>query len=89
MSNDHDPASRSVALDAVIRLAVEKVGKSSWYQTIQSPAVEKHADGDTSSRTVRRAMKDAEAMGWIEKKNYGNEFIPGPRAEEIACDGED
>ena len=85
--SEHEPASRSVALDAVIRVAVEKVDASSWRQKIKSPAVETRVEGETSSRTIRRAMKDAEAMGWIEKKNYGNEFVPGPRAEELA--GED
>jgi hypothetical protein len=46
--------------------------------------VEARVEGETGPRTSRRAMKDAEAVGWIEKKNYGNEFVPGPRAEELA-----
>lgn len=84
--SEHEPASRSVALEAVIRVAIAKVGESRWRRTVESPAVEQRAEGDTSARTVRRAMKDAEAMGWIKKKDYGNEFVPGPRAEEIASE---
>jgi len=84
--SEHQPASRSVALEAVIRVAINKVGASSWRQTVESPRVIVAAEGETSERTVRRAMKDAEALGWLQKQDYGNEFEPGPRAREVAGD---
>jgi len=80
---EHEPASRSVALEAVIRVAISKVDASRWRRSITSRDVIREAEGDTSQRTVRRAMKDAEAMGWIRKKNHSNEFVPGTRAENI------
>lgn len=81
--SEHEPASRSVALEAVIRVAIQKANGSGWRTDVLSPQVIREADGETSERTVRRAMKDAEALGWVQKKDWGNEFEPGPKAEQF------
>jgi hypothetical protein len=81
--SEHEPASRSVALEAVISVAIDKARSSRYRRTVASPRVAREAEGETSDRTIRRAMKDAEALGWIQKKNYGNEYEAGPKAEQL------
>lgn len=88
--SDHDPASRSVALEAVIRTALERAEESSRFRRkFTSEDVAGDVDGDTTVRTVRRAMKDAEALGWVASKNWGNEWTPGEKAEAFADTGEE
>lgn len=84
MSRDADdlPA-RTLALDAVIRVAVSKVGESSWHSRFDSATVQSRAEADVSTRTCRRALKDAETLGWVSKRQYGNDWQPGERAEEF------
>ena len=83
---EHEPTGRSVALEAVIRVAISEVGERSYRQNITSPRVSRELEGSASDRTVRRAMKDAESLNWIQKKKYGNEFEPGEKAVAIATE---
>lgn len=86
MSDLEDRPARSVALDAVIRIAVEKSDSSlyRYQQRFTSDDVLDRADADISKRTVRRALKDGEALGWVKKPKHANEWKSGRRAKEIA-----
>lgn len=87
MSDDADdlPA-RTLALDAVVRVALSNVGKSSWSARFNTDDVVAGAAADVSARTCRRALKDAETLGWVEKRSYGHDWIPGDRAAEFASE---
>lgn len=88
MSNTDGPAvedvpARQVALDAIIRQAVERAEQTrSYHATSLVKAARTKLSGDTSDRTMRRASKDAQALGWLEK-DYGG-WKPGERAKELA-----
>jgi ribosomal protein L40E/rubrerythrin len=81
-----DVPARVLAFDATIRAAVEKAPETSrWHRRFTSRFVKRKLDGEASDRTIRRAMKDAEALGWVEKKRpTATKWEPGPRAEEIS-----
>lgn len=84
MTDLEDLPARSVALDAVIRTAVEKADASHWNRRFTSEDVAGRLEADVSARTVRRALKDAEALEWIQKRSpNAKKWRPGPRAEEI------
>lgn len=85
-----DVPARVLAFDAAVRVAVEKAPETSrWYRTFTSKVVESKLDGDASSRTIRRAIKDAEALGWVQKpRPTAQKWEPGPRAEAISESGD-
>jgi hypothetical protein len=82
MSDLEDLSARSLAFDAVVRTAVEKAQSDYMYRRrFSSKTVLANADTEVSKRTVRRALKDAEALGWVKKKS--NEWAPGRRADQL------
>lgn len=82
---------RTLAFDAVVRTAVEKAEETSrWRRRFDSGAVRVALESEVSDRTIRRAMKGAEALGWIEKpRSTAKEWEAGPRAEGISGAGDD
>jgi hypothetical protein len=69
-------SSRSAALEAIMRLALTQ-------NKIQIDDVIDASDQETSRRTARRAFKDAEGFGWVEKDGpNANSWHPGERARE-------
>jgi hypothetical protein len=82
-ADDRDLPARVEALDAVIETARSKVGKSSWYRRFGTSDVARNVDGDVSNRTIRRALNDATALGWVEKSR--NEWQPAERAKALAA----
>lgn len=80
---------RSVALDAVIRVAIAKNGASRFRSRFTSEDVREQLQADVSDRTIRRALKDAEALEWVEKRSpNARKWRPGPAAEAIVDDDE-
>lgn len=83
-----DVPARSIAFDAVVRTAVDRAGESSSYRRrFGTGRVERALEGEVSTRTVRRALKDAEALGWV-TKGYGD-WRPGDRAKALLPDEDD
>jgi len=87
MSADQEAAlsGRSAALDAVIRVAIAKAEKDSHYWS-RFDVDDVHQEiecADPSNRTIRRAVSDARALGWVERRDNQKRMKPGPQAEEI------
>lgn len=84
MRDLEDVPARSVAFDAVIRTAVEKAGRGHYSQRFTSEDVAGRLEGEVSARTVRRALKDAETLGWVQKRSTNaKSWHPTPRAEKL------
>jgi hypothetical protein len=84
--SEHDPAKRVAAFEAIVSIALEEAHSSNsrWYgRDVERSEVEKRirreSDVQVSTRTVDRALKDAEALGWIVHKRKG--YDAGPKAE--------
>ena len=77
---------RSRAFDATIRAAVEKQSDKMFARTnrnVTADDVQERLDADVSLSTVRRAMRDAWALGWLRKWDEGStRYYPGDRAKE-------
>lgn len=87
MSNDHDPSGRVAAFEAIVSIALEEAHSSSGWgygRDVERSDVEKRirreTEVDVSTRTVDRALSDAEALGWIVHKRKG--YDAGPKAEQ-------
>lgn len=79
-----DVPARLVALDAAIRVAIEKSQESSrWYRRFSTSDVESELQADVSSRTVRRALQNAHALGWVTRPRPRAKYQPGDRAEQF------
>lgn len=82
--SDHDVPARSRAFDAVVRVAICNAQESSrWRSGFDTADVEAAVSGDVSTRTVRRALKDGQELGWVagsRSSSWG--WRPGERAEE-------
>jgi len=85
--SDHDPAKRVAAFEAIVSIALEEAHTNSrgWglSRDVERSDVEKRirreTDVQVSTRTVDRALKDAESLGWIVHKRKG--YDVGPKAE--------
>lgn len=83
-------AARSVALEAAIRVAVDYAERSGrWTKRFETADVmrETPTSADVSELTVRRALNDAQALGWVSKpwKN-AQEWSPDEKAKALASD---
>lgn len=81
------PAKRVAAFEAVVSIALEEANSDtgwSYARDVERSDVEKRVrletDVSVSTRTVDRALSDAEALGWIVHKRKG--YDVGPKAEE-------
>ena len=84
--SQHEPAKRVAAFDAIVSIALEEAQSDSgwgWGRDVERGDVEKRIRRETdvkvSTRTVDRALKDAESLGWIVHKRKG--YDAGPKAE--------
>jgi len=82
-----EPAKRVAAFEAIVSIALEEAHSSSsrWYgRDVERADVEKRirreTDVEVSTRTVDRALKDAESLDWIVHKRKG--YDSGPKAEQ-------
>lgn len=86
-----DVSARVAAFDAAVRRAIEEANDDSWsYRSgFETSDVARAIDQDVSERTVRRALHDAAALGWV--RDQRQKWKAGPRAEEyvLAADVED
>jgi len=85
--SDHDPSGRVAAFDAIVQIALEEAHSDSRWaygRDVERSDVEKRVRRETdvsvSTRTVDRALSDAEALGWIKHKRKG--YDAGPKAQE-------
>lgn len=84
---ERDIPNRVLGLHASIEKAVAKAEETSSYrQKFESSDVQRGQYRDLPDRTLRRAMKDAEALGWIEKKRQ--QWRPGEKAEQYVVEPE-
>lgn len=83
---ERDIPNRVRSLHWVIEEAIEQAEGSSYRQRFTSTDVQERADTDLPNRTLRRALHDAVALGWIEQKRQ--QWKPGERAEEHAPEEE-
>lgn len=79
------PSARVEAFDAIVQLAIAEAedgdAGSHWYRDgFARKDVEQEAP-EVSTRTIDRALQDAEALGWIESNRQ--RWVEGPRAEAI------
>jgi len=79
MSERSIPA-RSAAVEAGVRVAIDRAQKSGWSSRFETADVRAEISQDVSERTVRRALKDLAAMGWVEDRRH--KWQPGERAEQ-------
>jgi len=85
--SDNDPAKRVAAFEAIVSIALEEAQSenSRWYgRDVERADVEKRirreTDVEVSTRTVDRALKDAESLDWIVHKRKG--YDSGRKAEQ-------
>lgn len=81
-----DVPNRVRSLHATIETAIEKAGSSGWSSKFSSSDVQEWSDADLPDRTLRRALHDAVALGWIEKDRQ--KWRPAERAEQHAPEEE-
>lgn len=82
-----DVPNRVRSLHWVIEKSIRQAEKrSSWSQKFASSDVQDLADDDLPNRTLRRALHDAVALGWIEKDTQ--RWRPAERAENHAPEPE-
>jgi len=85
MSDERSIPGRVLALNAIVRLAIDEAHTESdgwgYGPDIETSEIVRAVDDDVSERTVLRAAKDAAALGWITDEIEG--WDVGPRAEEF------
>ncbi|GGL70224.1 hypothetical protein [Halocalculus aciditolerans] len=78
---------RSIALEAAIRTAMEQERSRRWHPTVNVPDVRERLEAKVSDRTIRRALQDARALGWVSKRHdRSTKFEPGEKAEVFGPD---
>jgi hypothetical protein len=70
---------RVAVVEAAIRVVVEDLG-TGWRGKFSGDDVRRQMDRDASDRTIRRGLKDAAALGWVEDRRQG--WRAGDRAEQ-------
>jgi hypothetical protein len=79
---DHEPSPRSAAFDAAVRVAIRQAhDPTGWSSRFSTSDVMQELAAETTERTVRRALKDAEALGWVDDRR--DRWAPGDRAEQF------
>lgn len=61
---------RVAVVEAAIRVVVEQKG-TSWGDRFSADDVRAEMQQDASDRTIRRGLKDAAAMGWVDDRRQG------------------
>lgn len=88
--SEHEPAARSVAVEAVIRTAlVHETREYRYGRGFTVETVQEALDGETTARTVRRALNDAQALGWVRRRDRATRWEPGPKAAEFVDEDTD
>jgi len=79
MSDDREIPARVAVVEAAIRVVVEDLG-TGWRGKFSGDDVRREMERDASDRTIRRGLKDAAELGWVNDARQG--WRPGPLADQ-------